>query len=687
VTLLWRWAKTPTVLGVCYLVLLSAVMLGVITPGVRSIAPFGGHANLALGGRTRIAPLTQRFIDRVLGPGSSLVSVAPLPAGSGRSGRAGPHGEVVEHELTNDDQADAYPVSRLPFTARSTTTEAGREPGEPACGPQVAGGSVWYRYSAVASERLLADTFTSNYETALAAYRADGDALTQLACDFDTAGNAQIGVPVSAGATYLFQIGAAVRGGDLVFHLDRFGTISLASISTDSRQGNYWSSHPSLSYDGRYVAFASASTNLTPEGGGQSRTCIPTSRSCQNGDIFLRDRLTRNTRLVSITVDGTPANAQSLSGSAAVSDDGRYVAFSSSASNLVEGDTNGVRDVFVRDMTTGRTERVSVTSAGEQTTRDPASYPSDGVFGPDSDYGSAHPVISGDGRYVAFDSGASNLDPRDTNGDRDVFVRDRVSGVTSLVCLDHRDRPTPRSLAPNLTTDGCALEGISRNGRWVVFDSVFSMSADDHDEANDVFVRDLHLGTTERVSGAPGEEAPDDSVFIPRRVPQRSISDDGRFVVFGSDRSNLVPADTNAALDVFVRDRATQRTERVSVSSSGTQGIDASPRLAGGANTGGLRPTWSISGDGRYVAFASLLAGLVPDDADRASDVFLHDRSTKTTIRLSFAGQGSQSEKPSEWACVSGDGHAVAFDSDLTLTDDDENTSKDVFVYQRNPLT
>ncbi len=668
-----RWAKTPAVLGVCYLILLSAVMLAATTPGVRSIEPFRGNAKLALGGRTGIAPLTQRFIDRGLGPGSSLVPQSNELPGPDRSGRAGPDGgQIVEHPLINDDRANAYSVSRLPFTARSSTTEAGREPGEPACGPQVAGGSVWYRYRAIVSERLLADTFTSNYQTALATYRAEGDALTQLACDYDSAGNAQIAVPVSAGATYLFQIGAAARGGDLVFHLGRFGTISLASVSSDGRHGNDWSDQPSLSYGGRYVAFASLATNLTAAA--TTPSCLPWDVGpCPN--VYLRDRVTKSTRLVSITYDGTPANAESLR--SAVSDNGRYVAFTSRASNLVPGDTNGVGDIFVRDMITGKTERASVTSLGEQTAPDPTSDPDVFLPGNDRSLGDSHgtdnPAMSGDGRYVAFDSNAPNLDPRDTNGSSDVFVRDRVTGTTSLACLDDRDQPAPR---------GCALEGVSRNGRWVVFDTVDPMTADDHDDAYDVFVRDLRLGTTERVSGAPGGEAPNGSAVAGAPVPQRPISDDGRFVVFGSSASNLVPGDTNATTDVFVRDRATRRTERVSVSSSGTQGIGVQVDQFGGA--------WSVSGDGRHVAFGSSLTGLVPDDADRRNDVFLRDRSTKTTIRLSF-GEGSDGDGHSDSPRVSGDGRAVAFDSRLELTDDDgsernsfQQVIVDVFVYQRS---
>ncbi len=681
----------PALLAACYAILVTAVLFGMTTLGgllPRLISP----AELGLGtNRVGIEPLTDRFIDQVLGPGSEPVGV-PI-ARTGLRGERGigtvddSAGQVVEHELTNDDQQDAYPVSRLPFTARSNTTQAGREPGEPGCGPQVAGGSVWYRYRAVARERLLADTFMSNYQTSLAAYRADGSGLTQLACHTDTEGNAQIELWGATGATYLFQIGAAIRGGDLVFHLSRLGPTSLASISSDGWQGDGWSWEPSLSHDGRYVAFTSYSVNLTREGaptqswgGVQTDSCIPWDFNGPCPNIFFRDRLTRTTRLVTVKVDGEFANAESARPS--VSDDGRYVAFSSRASNLVEKDTNGAQDVFVRDMTTGRFERASVASDGRQTAPDPVADL--GLLDPDSDYRATdyvvgdintNPVLSGDGRFVAFESTASSLDPRDINGQRDAFVRDRVFGTTFLACLDHQNRPSPQ---------GCRLQGFSRNGRWVVFETEAPMSADDHDQVRDVFVRDLRRGTTERVSGAPGGRAANGGAVVPPAAQERSISDDGRFVVFGSNASNLVRGDTNAAPDIFVHDRLTRRTERVSVSSSGTEGVSSAGGIEPRRDPAPGSPSWSISADGRHVSFDSFLVGLVPDDADKASDVFLHDRSTKRTIRISFPGQGSEGDLPSDSAQVSGDGKAIAFRSDLKLSDDDVNGERDVFIYQRS---
>ncbi len=229
--------------------------------------------------------------------------------------------------------------------------------------------------------------------------------------------------------------------------------VSVASNGTQGNDGSAaYSGSPAISANGRYVAFASGSSNLVP-GDTNDRT-----------DVFVRDLRSGTTRRVSVAGDGTQANHGSHA--PAISADGRYVTFASVASNLVPGDTNHTGDVFVRDLRSGTTRRVSVAGNGAQ--------------GNHSSYGSA---ISADGRYVAFLSDASNLVPGDTNGASDVFVRDRRSGTTRRV-----------SVAGNGTQGNLDSgdQAISADGRYVAFDSYASnLVPGDTNDNQDVFVRDL----------------------------------------------------------------------------------------------------------------------------------------------------------------------------------------------------
>ena len=231
-------------------------------------------------------------------------------------------------------------------------------------------------------------------------------------------------------------------------------------------------------------------------------------------------------------------------GTASISADGRYVAFSSDAPNLVPGDTNDALDVFVHDRETGTTSRVSVDSAGTQ---------AEGVSGFTS--------ISADGRYVAFGSRAPNLVPGDTNDALDVFVHDRTTGTTSRVSVDS---------AGSQAEGGSAFTSISADGRYVAFGSAApNLVPGDTNDALDVFVRDRETGTTSRVNvDSAGTQAEGVSGLGNR---DSSISADGRYVAFGSDAPNLVPGDTNDAQDIFVHDRERGTTSRVSVDSAGTQ--------------------------------------------------------------------------------------------------------------------
>jgi len=346
-----------------------------------------------------------------------------------------------------------------------------------------------------------------------------------------------------------------------------------------------------------------------------------------------------DTSRVSRATDGTQGDNDSSS--ASISADGRYVAFASEATNLVSGDTNGYWDVFVHDTQTGATSRVSRATNGTQA--DSASY---------------YPAISGDGRYVAFGSYATNLVSGDTNGDYDIFLHDTQTGTTSRV-----SRATDGTQADSASY----YSAISGDGRYVAFYSHASnLVSGDTNGYWDVFIHDTQTGTTNRVSRATdGTQGNDDS-----RSP--AISADGRYVAFHSYATNLVSGDTNGYWDVFLHDTQTGATSRVSQATDGTQGNDLSYHPA-------------ISADGRYMAFHSYATNLVSGDTNGYWDVFVHDTQTGATSRVSLATDGTQGNDDSSSPASSGDGRYVAFDSfSANLVSGDTNGYWDVFVHEND---
>jgi Tol biopolymer transport system component len=321
-------------------------------------------------------------------------------------------------------------------------------------------------------------------------------------------------------------------------------------------------------------------------------------------DIFIHDRLTGLTERVSVSSTGEEANAESDSPS--VSGDGRFVAFHSGATNLVPGDTNGVVDVFVRDRQTQTTTRASVDSSG---------------IGGNGD--SYDPSLSADGRYVAFWSYASNLVSGDTGAYYDVFVHDQQTGATIRVSVDSSGAQANQS---------SYFPSISATGRYVAFESTASnLVADDTNGRDDIFVRDIQAGTTQRVSlDSSGVEANDGS-YCP------AISGDGRYVAFESSATNLVTGDTNGRDDIFVHDCQAGPTVRISVSSSGGQANNYSGDL-------GIRRSSAISADGRYVSFQSMASNLVTGDNNGKQDVFVRDSQLGTTTRVTIASSGVQAK-------------------------------------------
>ena len=400
------------------------------------------------------------------------------------------------------------------------------------------------------------------------------------------------------------------------------------SVDSAGNQGNGASAFPSISPDGRFVAFRSDASNLVP---GDTNGSM---------DVFVRDRQTGATTRVSVSSSGIQGDRSSFTTLwGCISADGRFVAFESEATNLVAGDTNNSSDIFIRDRQTGATTRVSVSTSGVQ--------------GNDWSHLAS---ISADGRYVAFDSFASNLVPGDTNGIGDVFVHDRQTGATQRVSVS-----SSGTQAAGLNSAGAS---ISADGRLVAFASGASnLVSGDSNNARDIFVHDRQTGATTRVSVSSS------GVQANARSGEFFLSPDGRYVAFDCDATNLVPGDTNSLQDIFVRDRQTGATTRVSVSSSGVQ-----------ANANSFFP--SLSADGRLVSFYGSSNNLVPGDTNGKSDVFLHDRQTGTTLLVSVDSAGNQGNQSSSGASsISADGRSVAFSSQASnLVSDDTNGTTDLFV-------
>ena len=301
-----------------------------------------------------------------------------------------------------------------------------------------------------------------------------------------------------------------------VFRHDReTGETILVSVSSEGQQGDSSSHAPAISGDGRFIVFH-ANSSLAPEDTNETT------------DVYLRDVQAGTTTLVSIGFDGSAGNSTSFIQD--ISSDGRFVAFVSSATNLIANDIEDIdAGVYVRDLVNGTTELVSVGSDGTQANV--------GFFGT--------PSISADGRYVAF-STATSLVPEDTREfSLDIYLRDRVAGTTELISVNSDEVPgNGRSEGPSVSADG----------RFVAFQSDSSNIATPDEPAGgffpdeDIFVRDRQLGVTYRVSESSA------GVEGNARSLGASISADGQVTAFSSDASNFVPDDTNGVTDIFVHD-------------------------------------------------------------------------------------------------------------------------------------
>lgn len=395
--------------------------------------------------------------------------------------------------------------------------------------------------------------------------------------------------------------------GDAGFWSDVFvrdnvlGTTECVSVSNAGVYGNGASRMPSISVDGRFVAFDSDATNLVAGDANNQR------------DVFVHDRLTGTTELVSLWNGGVQANDHSQRPS--ISADGRFVAFESVATNWIPSKTIAVGDIFARDRQLGTTEWVSPNLSGL----------------PNNNHHSGQPSISDDGRYVAFASLAGGLAPTsfDTTFTSQVYVRDRQTATSEWI-----------SVCTLVSGEACDSyePSISGDGRFVAYESDSTVVVpNDTNGVRDVFVRDRQTGLAERVNvSSSGAQAVTVGPSVSTGSSHGSISRDGRYVAFDSYATNLDPLDVQAFNfeDIFVRDRQTGVTTLVSKNNSGVQGSSSSENPA-------------ISADGSSVAFASFATNLMTLDINFAPDIFVRTRGTSITQTFCTAGTSSNGCAPS----------------------------------------
>ena len=353
---------------------------------------------------------------------------------------------------------------------------------------------------------------------------------------------------------------------DIFVHDFDTGETKRVSVSSAGGQSNAASSQPSLSADGRHVAFTSYASNLVA------------NDMNNDADIFLHDRQTGTTTRVSLSSSGEEAEAHCLS--PVLSPNARYVTFITASPNFNSIGTTQW-EVYLRDLQTGITDHVSV-----------------GMGGQPADASADAPSLSDDGRFVVFSSIASNLVPGDTNGAQDVFVRDRLAGTTVRVSVDPSGNQTG---APGAS---CLGARITNDGRYVVFWSgAGNIVPGDDNGSHDVFMRDLQEETTVRLSEGPdGEQG-----TFPSRHP--FMTPDGRYVAFESWAQNITPGDTAFYHDIILQDLWSGVTRRVSLD---TAGLDP--------NGHSYKP--ALSKNGRWVVFESSASDLIADDTNGWQDIF-----------------------------------------------------------------
>jgi Tol biopolymer transport system component len=401
--------------------------------------------------------------------------------------------------------------------------------------------------------------------------------------------------------------------------------LNISSGSTLAPQGVEANSHSfntaaAISSDERFVVFSSDATNL-----------VANDRN-DASDIFLRDRWFNQTTRISVDNAGIEGNAASTQ--PVLSANGRFIAFSSKATNFVAGEANGVADIFIYDTQTKQVR---------------------GINPLDSNGDSVNPSITADGRWVVFESLASNLIADDTNSASDIFAFDTQSNQLTRLSINDA----------GVAGDGHSFNPIiAANGNFVVFASEASnLVAGDTNVTSDIFLHNLTTHTTQRISQT--------AMQTDRGSYHPSIDAAGKVIVFESDATSLVENDSNAVSDIFIKDLTTGQLQRIT-SPTGEQ-----------ANSAAYYPT--ISATGRYVAFTTAATNLVSGNANALFDILKYDRQTQQLARVNVSVNGEQGNFQSLKLpmSLSWNGDYAVFTSNATnVVYGDNNLSFDVFVYQ-----
>ena len=392
---------------------------------------------------------------------------------------------------------------------------------------------------------------------------------------------------------------------------------------------------------------------------------LPSHRLCAVGLLGAVVCANAGTSIVSL--NGNEAEANGLTRFPVLSDDLRWIAFSSDATNLVANDNNNATDIFVRDLLTGAVTRVSVRDDGTE---------GNGASG--HTFHTRGHAMSDDARWIAFFSAANNLDPTDTNPGLDLFLHDRDPDADGIF-----DEGNGTTRLITRAFDGAAADGpsgphgieVTDDGRWIVFYSeADNLVADDFNGFGDCFIYDRISDSITRMSvGAAGEEGD-------RAALHPTISPDGRYLSYYHLSDLLSPLDNNGVADIYFVDRDTDENgtfddttwlvELVSISSTGVQGNAQS------------RFSWH-SEDGRFVAFESNATTLVDNDNNNDRDIFVRDRHLDETHRVSVRSDGSEASRGGRYPfMMTPDGTSIVFRSPASdLVDDDVNTTQDVFIH------
>ena len=446
------------------------------------------------------------------------------------------------------------------------------------------------------------------------------------------------GVPTEALAPTVYTVQVTNDAGSDMIELEIevtpeiFATaMEMVSRNAMGEPGTGGSSQPSISRNGRWAVFASFARNLVDDD------------SNFRQDVFKRDVFTGEIRRMSVFSNGSQVT-DGASWDPSVSAEGARVAFVSESDQLSALDSNGEPDIYVRiEGLTNSTALVSVNNSFQV---------GDGI--------SDEPSISPDGFTVAFRSKATNLVTGDTNAHPDIYVRDLQNNSTTRVSV----------ASGGVEASGPSFEPAqANNGRTAFTSFATNLVSNDTNTVSDIFLYEENssLQVTRRVSiSTSGEEANG-----PSSTP--AISPDGRFIVFMSDASNLVPGDTNGVTDIFLHDVLLATTERVSISTDGIQG-------------NGVSRFPAVSDDGRYITFDSLADNLVPNDTNGLRDVFRHDRFSGATVRVSEAPNGTEGTEQSFSTSVSGNGERIVFISNANEFDGPSGGTNQVFMEVRGPL-